>query len=193
MKKLFLLFLLLAFALPVNAFNPLLVCTGAVASGGENSYGDTSTTSNYDVYSNNRIYYEEVEVTTGGTLIELWFHATDGNSTPAKMALYDDNSGSPGSLVSGSTSGEETMINNSKYWQKFTPSGSPILTDSTTYYIAFWAKTLNVKADRPSSAASTHYEGEENLTYTGTFPATATPSTTHTYDGEYAQYIVVEY
>ena len=56
MKKLFLLFLLLAFALPVNAFNPLLVCTGAVASGGENSYGDTSTTSNYDVYSNNRIY-----------------------------------------------------------------------------------------------------------------------------------------
>ena len=99
MKKLFLLFLFIfAFAVPVNAFNPLMVCTGAVASGGtctigsgdnwvnadHADYWNTTTTANYN--------FQEVK-NDGGSKgvckIILYLRNPSGEDETASISLKD--------------------------------------------------------------------------------------------------------
>jgi parallel beta-helix repeat protein len=165
-----------------------LVATWAEVSG-ESNFGDTNAPGDADQYLDDYVYYQGVSVTSAGTLIALKMYVQDGNGTVAKMALYDDNGGVPGNLVSGSDSGEVTLTDGTPGWYTFTPSGSPSLSIGT-YYMAYWGATQNIVAAR-TNVGSGCYDGYEGLTYDGNYPATADPDAGANRDCEYDQYIVV--
>jgi hypothetical protein len=167
MKKLLLLFLLLAFAVPANAFNPLLVCTGAVASGGTSCSTSTDYIGNktYEAYfaplSEDRMYCIEYSPTctsgcTEGTFDTALVRHVRTATENVKMLIYiDDGDSVPDSgdsLVS--TSAEITSSTNE---ENASGSISGTATCGSSYFVCLVSDSTEWYAPRQETGATTTY------------------------------------
>jgi len=132
---------------------------------------DSETTLPDSWASTDYIYYNQISVTTAGTIQSYDIYLLSANSTHIKCALYTDSANTPANLVTNSESAELTSFTDPG-WNTFTVSGGGTVSVAT-YWIAVWITGGNTKHTK--KAGSYNRRSTESKAY-GTWPASASGS-----------------
>lgn len=146
---------------------------------GEYEYGDQAT-EEVGSFGANTVYYLEVEIGASGGYLN-GFGWTQGEAPQnMKIGVYDDDSGSPGSLVADSSIEvlglDSINFIYKSFWNRaFLTTNNPQLLANTTYWIAFlsdesWRGPKSESTDTGSGGWT-----NESVAYATGLPATATP------------------
>jgi hypothetical protein len=135
---------------------------------GTSNYGDTGggTTAPYTMWDGT-IYYQKVLVTNCGTVTSIHHYIGATAATTAKVALYTDNVGVPGTLVTNSASIQKSETINSYNTYLFTTP--PTVAAATYYWIAFFSGQ-----EHKGSNDGTETLYTQERAYASGFPASAT-------------------
>jgi hypothetical protein len=187
MKKLF---ILICIILPGIIYGQGMHSRRIAASGGgdcsNTNYGDetTNTTNNY-VYTTWNTYMGTITVGAGEVQsVQLYIGAT-ADATSMYAAIYENNGGVPGDLVTNGVSNELTSISTSS-WHSFTFSTNPELT-AGDYWISIARNGTNEEIT--SGSAGGGYTVRDEV-WSGSFPSTSSSGAWIT-DAYISCYIVV--
>lgn len=103
--------------------------------GGTDNYGFPDLTTGETNMNENFIYYTSVDIIICGTVASVTCKTGENASTQSYIAIYTDNGGVPGSLLTnGTSSALSESVSTSNTWTFSTP---PSVSSSTTYWVAF--------------------------------------------------------
>ena len=159
------------------------IVTGWTADTGTTNYGDSTQGAGTNWYSADYIYMFKFTPTTTGTAtsINVYIGATT-NSGTIKGALYNDNTGAPGTF--NSSTAQVSATANS--WNTLTFASPPTLTASTQYWMAVW---YSASMNGTKTGTGSNIGVQKNVAY-GTWPDPAGTGWANTAYTDYDTYII---